>query len=349
MNKMVGILGGIFGGISACLFISILNYAQNLREMNPKWILILPFAGLLIQFLRGAPKLIFGSFLTHLGGGSAGREGAVIHLARTLSEITGPYFKFPERKARKLILVSVGAGLGAVLGAPIAGFIFGFEYHHSSFFRIKTLFHSLIANFIAQAIVRFSKVPHFHLPLFEIPHGTLQTYAFTFLLGILFGFLTLLFHLLRRRCESAFDQTSPLLTGFIGGGFLLILYQWFGLQEYQGLGAETILHASQMILPLAMVFKKMILTALTLGTGFQGGEYFPLAFMGSTLGSSLSFVDPSLTPLFAALGFVATYGAATQTPIACTILAAELFGWNILPFAAITLWIASQIYSLSKQ
>jgi len=342
---MIGIFGGILGGISGSLFIALLNYAQNLRELNHNWIFILPLVGILLSFLRGAPKLILGSFLTHLGGGSAGREGAVIQLSRILAEKISSFFHFQERKARRLVIISMGAGFGAALGAPWAGVIFGIEFNKSKFIRPWTLLHSLIAMLIAQAIIRITHLPHFHLPAFVIPEYKITTLTILIITGILFGFSTAFFHFLRHQYEFAFKKCSPLITGLIGGVFLVILYYFFDLREYQGLGREVITQASQEILPLVVTAKKIILTVITLGSGFQGGEFFPLAFIGSTLGSAFSFIDPNMTELMVALGFVSTYGSSTQTPIACTLLAGELFGWKILPFAAITVWIASRIHS----
>ena len=342
---MTGIFGGIFGGFSAILFISLLNYAQTLRESNPRWIFILPVVGIGIALLRGASKLVIGSFFTHLGGGSAGREGAVIQLSKILATKTAEFFKYHERAQNRLILVSMGAGFGAALGTPWAGLIFGFEFNKSKIFRPKILIHASIAMFIAQAMVRLTHIPHFHFPAFDIPLYETKTFTLIIIAGILFGFMTAFFHFLRHQCEHAFIKTSPVLTAFIGGSFLTVIYYLYGLQEFQGLGWETIVQGSKESLPLIVSIKKTILTVITLGTGFQGGEFVPLAFIGSTLGSAFSFVDPTLTALMAALGVVSAYGASTQTPLACTLLACELFGWKIFPFAAITVWIANRIHS----
>lgn len=341
---MIGIIGGIFGGISGSLFIFILDQAQKFREMSPKWIFILPFVGMMIPLLRGAPKLIVGSFLTHLGGGSAGREGAVIHLSRLLSERLARYLKYEDRKIRNLLIVSTGAGFGAALGTPWAGLIFGFEFNQSRLLRPRILIHSAIAGMIAQFLVRVSSVVHFKFPVFEIQTYELKTFVVVLIVGILFGFTTVFFHALRHRIELIFMKISPVIAGLIGGLMLAALFLFFKFEIFQGLGRETITHASQAAVPLSFAVKKILLSVITLGTGFQGGEFFPLAFIGSTLGSAFSFIDPSMTALLAALGFVTLYGAATKTPIACTILAYELFGWKILPYAIVTLWIASQIH-----
>lgn len=342
---MIGIIGGIFGGISGALIIWLVQLAQVMREAHPSWIFILPFAGILITYLKGSPKLIIGSFLTHLGGGSAGREGAVVNLGKIFAEKASYIFKYQERNKRRLILVSVGAGFGAALGAPWAGVLFGFEYNKSTFFRVRTMVHSGVAMLIAQVIVRLSKVPHFHLPEFETPDYAIKNFVFVMIAGILFGFATAFFHYLRHHTEDFVKKHSPALVAFIGGCILTAIFYFLDLNDYQGLGKETITRSSQEILSITVTLKKILISVLTLSTGFQGGEFFPLAFMGSTLGSALSFVDPTLTALLVALGFVSTYGASTQTPIACTVLACELFGPKILPFAAINLWIAYRIHT----
>lgn len=340
---MIGIIGGIFGGISGSLLIFILDYAQKTRELSPKWIWILPLVGAIIPLLKSEVKLILGSFLTHLGGGSAGREGAVVHLSRSLSERIASTLRYNERTTKDLVMVSMGAAFGTALGAPIAGLIFGLEFNKSKLFRPRILLHGALAALISQNFARLTQIQHFRLPAFSIEQYEIKTAVIVLITGILFGLASVLFHFLRKRLEFTLLKIPPVVTGLAGGLILTALFHFFKLEIYQGLGRETILQASQEVVPIGMVLRKIILSVITLGTGFQGGEFFPLAFIGSTIGSAFSFIDPSMTALLVALGFVTTYGAATQTPIACTLLAYELFGWKILPYAMITLWIANKV------
>jgi H+/Cl- antiporter ClcA len=350
---MTGIIAGFFGGISAILFVHLIRLGQSIREAQALWIFSLPFAGLLIRTLyhrfgKGvseAPTLAISVFLSHLGGASTGREGAIIHFSRILSNATGHFLNFPERQIKKLMVASIGAGFGAALGAPFAGLIFGFEENNHPFLRAKTLIHSAVATIIAQALVHFARIEHFRLPSFTIPDYEFNQFVFLPVLGVLFGLIAVLYLALKKTYESFFQNTHPALAGFIGGGILFSLYCIFEMKDFQGLGESTILHASQTGVSAWMTMKKILVTAISLGSGFQGGEFFPLAFFGATLGSAFAFVNPVSIPLFAATGVVSVYGASTRTPIACTILAAEMFGFKILPYAVITIFIANLVSS----
>jgi H+/Cl- antiporter ClcA len=349
---MIGFIGGVFGALSAIFFVQVIHLAGSIRNFSSWWIYTLPVSGILIRFLylrfgKGlleAPVLAASVFLTHLGGGSAGREGAIIHLARILSTFTGKFLNFEERSARKLIITAIGSGFGASLGAPLAGLIFGFEVNSHPFLRFKTLLHSIIATLVAGFIFRWSGTPSFRLVEFSVPDYSLIVFALTVVIGILFGFITVLYHGLKQRWEQHLSRHSPLLAGFIGGGVLFTLFCVFNLKSFQGLGEEGILLAQQQTAPLATAFQKMIVTIVTLGSGFQGGEFFPLGYIGSALGSSFGFIHAASAPLYSSLGFVAVYAAATGTPIAGTLLACELFGWKILPYAACALFIANRIH-----
>jgi len=350
---MIGIIGGILGSASAILFIHLIHSAQTLRENTPQLVFMLPVAGLLIRYLylrfgtgiKEAPTLIISSYLTHLVGGSAGREGAIIHLARITSTATGKFFNFEERKIKKLIIASIGSGFGAALGAPFAGFIFGFEVNRQPFFRFKTLLHSAIAAVVAQFIIRISKVTHFALPSFQVPDFAINAFVFITMAGVVFGFTTVLYHQFKKYYESRLAQHSPLFAGFIGGGTLFTLYCVFNLKNFQGLGEAGIIQAQLQTMPLSTAFHKLLLTIITLGSGFQGGEFFPLAFIGSSIGSSFGFINASYAQLASSIGFAAIYGAATKTPIASIFLLAEIFGWKIIPYAACAIFMADRIHN----
>lgn len=351
---MTGIIAGLLGGFSAILFIHSIRWAQNIREIYPVLIFTLPFSGALIRYLYSrfgkgileGPTLTISVFLSHLGGASTGREGAIIHFCRILSKGMGHYLNFQERKIKKLIVASIGAGFGAALGAPLAGLIFGFEENKHPFFRPRTVMHSLIAVAIAQGCIHFWGINHFHIPSFEIPEYGPISFAFIFILGILMGLIAVLYHFLRQNFEMLLSSQKPWVAGLFGGSLLLVLYQFqIVSSDFQGLGDAKILEATQQMASTSMTWKKILVTVISLGSGFQGGEFFPLAFFGSTFGSAFSFISPAMLSLFASIGIVAVYGAATQTPIACTILAAELFGWKLIPYAFVAIGIASKLHS----
>ncbi len=349
----MGIIAGLLGGFSAILFIHCIRWAQVFRETHPSLILTLPLSGVFIRYLYSrfgkgffeAPTLTISVFLSHLGGASTGREGAVIHLSRILSVSLGRFLNFQERKTKRLIIASIGSGFGAALGAPLAGLVFGFEENRHPFFRLKTLLHSLVAVLVAQGCVHFSGVTHFQIPSFDIPEYGFIPFSFIFILGVLLGLIAVVYHFLKKYFELLFSYLKPWQAGLIGGSLLFLIYQSQLISaDFQGLGTQSMIEASQQMVSSSMTWKKMLVTVISLGSGFQGGEFFPLAFLGSTFGSAFSLISPVMVSLFASIGMVAVYGAATQTPIACTILAAELFGWKMIPYAFIAVIIASRVH-----
>lgn len=153
--------------------------------------------------------------------------------------------------------------------------------------------------------------------------------------GILFGLAARSFVWITHLVESVQRRfiSYPPLKPFVGGLVLVLLYSWEGSYRFAGLGIETIKlafgHSMSFLEPLL----KGIFTAITVGTGFKGGEFVPLVFVGSTLGSALAAFLPAATAFLAALGFASVFAGASNTPFACAVMAAELFGVGIGPYA----------------
>ncbi|MCB0363478.1 MAG: chloride channel protein, partial [Bdellovibrionales bacterium] len=153
--------------------------------------------------------------------------------------------------------------------------------------------------------------------------------------GLLFGLTSRLFVSTTHLVQKAFSRMSPqiYLQPFFGGLILIGLYYIEGSYDYVGLGLSHIQSALISASNWKEPVLKMIFTSLTVGSGFKGGEFIPLVFMGTTLGSALSFVMPISLPLLARLGFASVFAGAANTPIACSIMAVELFGYEIAPYA----------------
>jgi H+/Cl- antiporter ClcA len=127
----------------------------------------------------------------------------------------------------------------------------------------------------------------------------------------------------------------PPFRPFLAGIFLVIAYFILGTYKYAGLGISVIQNALHNPASFSEPAFKALFTALTISSGFKGGEFIPLVFIGTTLGSALSLVIPLSVSLLAGTGFPAVFGAAANTPISCSIMAVELFGYRIAPFAFI--------------
>jgi H+/Cl- antiporter ClcA len=153
--------------------------------------------------------------------------------------------------------------------------------------------------------------------------------------SVLFGLLAAGFARTTHQVEYLFKRTISFapLRSFIGGCFLVGLYAWEGSYRYTGLGISVIQESMYQPGAFRDVFFKFIFTVLTLASGFKGGEFIPLVFMGTTLGSALSQWLPISSNLLGAVGFAAVFGAASNTPLASTLMAIELFGPAIAPYA----------------
>ncbi|CBW25953.1 putative voltage gated chloride channel membrane protein [Halobacteriovorax marinus SJ] len=358
-------LSGLMAGLSSALFLTLLSLATAYRKDHHELIYFLPIAGFFIGLiyykfageaekgnnlildeihspkkvlpLRMVPFVLFGTILTHLFGGSAGREGTAVQMSGALSDRISHFFKLSKYERRVLLIAGSGAGLGAAVSAPWAGVIFGMEIITVGKLRLYAFFQCLIASFIGYQTTHLLKVPHTLYPSVEIPTFHFQYLIYLILFGIAFGVSANLFskttHLLTKAIKR-FIQYPP-LRPFLGGLLIIVLYNIEGSFLYAGLGLETIQTSLVQPMHWSVPLLKLIFTALTLSFGFKGGEFTPLVFIGATLGSFLGGFGPIPFELVAALGFVAVFAGASNAPIACIIMAIETFGIQIAPYAFI--------------
>ncbi|MBX3039955.1 MAG: voltage-gated chloride channel family protein [Bdellovibrionaceae bacterium] len=372
--SLLSVLSGALSGLAAAVFLISLEWATDTRNGYPVLIWALPVAGLFIGWLfhrfgkdveggsnliideihdpkktiplRMAPFVLIGTLLTHLFGGSAGREGTAVQMGASLSDQLSRFFKI-EPEERKILLVSgAGAGFGAAIGAPWAGMIFGMEVIRIGRLRLFAWFQCLIASFVGYAVTLLMRAPHTRYPIPEIPNVDVRLLLWVALAGVIFGLAARFFSVLTHAVEEAAKRWIgfPPLRPFVGGVILILLFYGEGSFRYVGLGIPFIQSALEQVAGFADPVWKTVFTALTIGTGFKGGEFIPLVYIGATLGSALSVVIPLGFSFLGALGFAAVFGGASNTPLACTIMAMEIFGYRIAPFAFIACYMS---YSLS--
>ncbi len=365
-------LCGLLAGISATVFLNSLAWITEFHEQHA-WALLafLPIGGFLIGLLyhyfgkeasggghlildeihepknilpvRMAPLVLIGTLVTHLFGGSAGREGAAVQISASLSAQLNHFFKELTSDEKKILLIAgAGAGFAAAIGTPWAGVLFGMEVVWVGRLKPFAVVECIIASFTGCFVTHLLHAHHSVFPSFELPDFQISVFASVILASILFGLIATLFvrftHLIEN-LNRRFIQWPPLRPVF--AGFILIgLTYWVGSLRYNGLGiAETqdaILHPANLRDP----FLKTLFTSLTVGSGFKGGEFVPLVFIGATLGSFLSVLLPVSCALLGALGFASVFGAAANTPITCAVMAMELWGWKIGIYAFPACWVA---------
>ncbi|WP_374033209.1 voltage-gated chloride channel family protein [Bdellovibrio bacteriovorus] len=357
-------------GMAAAVFLITLNAATLWRESHPWLIWLLPLAGALIGYVyhkhgqntdkgtglvleqihdpsniipfRMAPMVLLGTVLTHLFGGSAGREGTAVQMGASLADQLNHLIKISPEDRKVLLIAGAGAGFSAAIGAPLAGALFGLEVIQVGRLRLFALAECLVASFVAYYVCRLLGAPHSAFgPVGEISYSALGFVA-VFGAGLVFGLAANVFmrftHLVER-LQKRFVK-HPVLKPFVAGVLLVLLFHLEGSFRFVGLGIPVIQDYFTQAASFMDPVYKTLFTGLTVGSGFKGGEFIPLVFVGSGLGSALSVVLPLSISLLAALGFAAVFGAAANTPLACAVMACEIFGWSIAPYALLACVVA---------
>ncbi|WP_316635525.1 voltage-gated chloride channel family protein [uncultured Flavobacterium sp.] len=367
---LICVLIGILSGSASAFFLVSLEWVTQFR-IHHDWIIwFLPFGGLLVglsyyywgeSVVKGnnllleeyekpkkvipfkmAPLVLLGTLLTHLFGGSAGREGTAVQMGGAIAHQFAKLFNLDHSERKILIILGISAGFASVFGTPLAGAIFALEVLYFSKINLKSIVLSFLVAYAAYFTVEFWQIKHTHYSIPVVPEISIPTIACVIIIGTLSGFSALLFSRNIHFWSSLFSKNIkyPPLRPFIGGIVLAIAIAGFGFTKFSGLGVPVIVDSFSNANPWYDFLLKILFTGFTLGAGFKGGEVTPLFFIGATLGSALSLIIPLPIAFLAGLGFVAVFSGATHTPIACTIMGMELFGIGPGVFIAIACTIA---------
>lgn len=305
---------------------------------------------------RIVPLIFIGTVVSHLAGASVGREGTAVQIGGGIAGWLNRWPRLSAADLRTFLMAGIAAGFGAVFGTPLAGAVFALEVLAVGRIEygalIPVLFASLLADWTAAAwgaqhtqyAIAIAGETGAGTPFDALLMGKAVIAGVAFgLASILFGELT---HSLQRVFRTAIAVSS--LRPVAGGVLIIALVYALGTRDYLGLGvtspdpgATTIVSsfAPGGATPLAWWWK-MVFTALSLGSGFKGGEVTPLFFVGATLGNWLAELLRAPVDLFAGLGFVAVFAGAANTPLACTIMGIELFGAGATVYLAAACFVA---------
>ncbi|MGL5319164.1 MAG: voltage-gated chloride channel family protein [Bacteroidales bacterium] len=353
---LICLLVGACVGTASAGFLAALQLATAWREAHTWIIALLPIGGLIIGIMyfywgkevvkgnnqlleefhapkkiipfRMAPLVLIGTIITHFFGGSAGREGTAVQMGGAIADQFTRLFGFHRRDRQIILICGISAGFASVFGTPLAGAVFALEVMVIGRMRYEALVPSFLIAAISNYVCTAWGASHSHYAVNLVPEYTLPNLLYALLAGVLFGLTAILFAKstqLWSKLFSRYIQWAP-LRPFVGGILLAVVIFSFGAYRYTGLGLPVIQSAFTENLPSHDFIVKLLFTSFTLGVGFKGGEVTPLFFIGATLGNALSFFIPLPMALLAAMGFVAVFSGATNTPIACTLMGIELFG-----------------------
>lgn len=367
---------GILIGAIVTLFLKTVHYGEHLRNELPfAYYYLLPFVMVLVVWLiktfapsaegHGTEKVIeavhkrhgkidlkvvpvklIATVLTIFAGGSVGKEGPAGQIGAASASGVSDLFRFSDQDRKKLVICGISAGFASVFGTPIAGAIFGVEVLIIGVILYDVLLPSFIAGFAAFTTAQFLGIEYTYYDLhyyqsisLDIPL-ILKVIAAGVFFGLISDLVVTMIHLIHKGLAKI--PANIYLKAFIAGSIVVLVGLLFGAQ-YLGLGMETIkdtLNPDPYFakdLPWYAFLLKTLTTALTLGGGGSGGIITPIFYIGATSGHAFgAWVDYGHITLFAALGFVSVLAGATNTPIAATIMAVELFGLEIAHYAALS-------------
>lgn len=362
LASVVGVLVGAVGSV----FAHTLGFANDLRAQQPLIVLALPVSGLLIVFLyrifhntddRGtnmviasiqssagipgkmAPLIFVSTVMTHLCGGSAGREGAALQLGGSIANQLGKLLRFNEDDRHLVVMCGMSAGFSALFGTPMAAAIFSMEVVSVGVMQYAALVPCVTAALMAGFVARFFRVPPEVFPVAELPVLTPSLFFRTAGLAVLVGVVSILFCLVLHGAEHAYKKLMKnhylriTAAGCLVAGLALLL----GTDRYLGSGMgiiEGLFHHGD--LRWYDFLLKILFTALTLGAGFKGGEIVPSFAIGAAFGALMAAFLGLPLPLAAACGMTGLFCGVTNSPLTALLISFELFGLEGMPNYLIT-------------
>ncbi len=364
---------GAAGGVIGAAFHHAVDHVTHWRG-EAAWLLyLLPAAGLLIPWLYSLlkaaglntdtvieagqgkrkapfvllPAIFLGSVITHLFGGSAGREGAALQMGGALGQETAKGFRLSERAGRCAVLAGMSALFSAMFGTPVAAAVFSLEIAGVTALFPVAILPSLAASFAAAAVAGLLGVAPMAFPV-PLPILAPESFLRLALFAVVCGLLSDVFCAALHRAGDLFNRFFPnsYVKVAVGGSLIVVLTLLVGDQDYNGAGMGVINAALRgSAEPFAFALK-LLFTAITMGCGFKGGEVVPSFFVGATFGCAVGGIF-GLDPIFAAaVGMVAVFCGATNAPLASFILCLEMFGpegWLFyLPAAFLSYYFSSR-------
>ena len=353
--------GLVIGGFST-LFAASLRFVTDFRTERPWMIFFLPLAGIFIVFLYGlfqykndkgtnmvlstihaetelpfkmAPLIFISTVITHLFGGSAGREGAALQLGGSIGNQLGRWFRLEDRDRRILVMCGMSAAFSAIFGTVV----FAMEV-----VSVGVMYYAALVPCVFASLISFKVANHmgigpnvFHL--LDVPSFQLLPSVKVIVLAMLCAGLSVLFCIILHSLGDVYRAKlkNPYVRILFSAVIIILLTLCLQTDDYMGAGVPVIARAIQGNVHPTAFFWKIVFTALTLEAGFKGGEIVPSFFVGATFGclfGQIAGISPSLC---AGVGMVSVFCGVTNCPISSLLIAFELFGYDAVPYFMIAI------------
>lgn len=355
------IIVGAIVGLCGTAFYFALSLVTVLRTQNTWLIFLLPFGGLgivaMYRFLhnekdtgtnlvisaihsddelplRMAPLIFVSTLITHLFGGSAGREGAALQMGGSIGNALGKLFRFDDKDKHVMIMCGMSAAFSALFGTPMAAAILPMEMVSVGVMYYIALVPCVISSLVAHGIAYSFGVSNEMFIIRSIPKFGIITSIEISVLAILCALVSILFCVLLHKSEDLYKRffTNPYIRVIAGGCIIIVLTLLVGNQDYNGTGINIIEHCINGTVRPEAFLLKMIFTALTLGAGYKGGEIVPSFFTGAAFGCLFGNLLGFSPTLCTAVGMTAVFCGVTNCPITSLLISFELFGYDGMPY-----------------
>ena len=362
------IIGALGGGVGA-LFSHLISYVTKVRMANEWLIYLLPLGGVIIAFIyhilkvehQGtnqvfeavrsekhvpftlAPAITLGAGITHLLGGSAGKEGAALQLGGSIADIIGRAFRADEKDRHILTVSGMAAVFAAVFGTPMGAAVFAVEVVSVGYMSLSALYPSFASALVGYLVALKLGVHPERFNVDIIPEVSAEYLLKVLALAVVVAVVSIVFCLAMKHSHEAFEKyiRNPYIRALVGGVAVIALTLIVGNRDYNGSGMhiiEGVFHGEEVSRWAFLL--KIIFTAVTIGSGFKGGEIVPTLFIGATLGYTMADIVGMPVAFCAAIGMVALFASVTNCPVATVFLAIELFGAEGLLYYALAIFVA---------
>lgn len=361
----IGILIGVIGGLLGTIFHISLDYVTTLREHNTYLLYFLPLGGIVITFMYNIsskgnvdikrvfqsvredrdipivmiPLIFTGTLITHMLGGSAGREGAALQLGGSMGYNLAKKLNRDNDTTKLMVTAGMSSVFAALFGVPFAATVFSLEVTKNKMLNYRGIFVGFISSAIAFVVAQFLNVVPVRFDIPVIPQYRADIILKVSLLAVLCAGVCIVF-------ASAIHKSEFLMKKYIQNSYvraitggLLIVFLTIALRttDYNGAGMDIIKNAISGETKNSAFIMKIIFTAITIAAGFKGGEIVPTFFIGATFGCSISGLIGFNAELGAAFGLVSMFAGMTKCPITSLLLAIEVFGARGIPLFAIAI------------